>query len=47
VSLSVGVASSATRQFGHWAEAVTAATEMKTLAKQEPGSTWAVDRRAG
>jgi GGDEF domain-containing protein len=47
VSLSVGVASSATRHFGHWAEAVMAATEMKTLAKQEPGSTWAVDRRAG
>jgi hypothetical protein len=28
-------------------EAVAAATEMKTLAKQQPGSTWAVDRRAG
>jgi hypothetical protein len=26
---------------------VAAATEMKTLAKQQPGSTWAVDRRAG
>jgi diguanylate cyclase (GGDEF)-like protein len=47
VSLSVGVASSATRHFGHYAEAVAAATEMKTLAKQQPGSTWAVDRRAG
>jgi diguanylate cyclase (GGDEF)-like protein len=47
VSLSVGVASSATRHFGHYAEAVAAATEMKTLAKQQPGSTWAADRRSG
>jgi hypothetical protein len=26
---------------------VAAATEMKSLAKQEPGSAWAVDRRSG
>ena len=47
VSLSIGVASTATRHFGHYAEAVAAATEMKTLAKQQPGSAWAMDRRAG
>ena len=47
VSLSVGVASTATRRFGHYAEAVAVATEMKSLAKQQPGSGWAVDRRTG
>jgi diguanylate cyclase (GGDEF)-like protein len=47
ISLSVGVASTATRVFGHCAEAVAVATEMKSLAKQQPGSSWAVDRRTG
>ena len=47
VSVSVGVASTAIRRFGHYAEAVAAATEMKSLAKQQPGSTWAADRRSG
>jgi len=47
VSISVGVASTAARRFGHYAEAVAAATEMKSLAKQQPGSAWAADRRAG
>jgi diguanylate cyclase (GGDEF)-like protein len=47
VSLSVGVASTATRHFGHYAEAVAIASEMKSLAKQQPGSSWAVDRRVG
>ena len=47
VSVSVGVASTASRRFGHYAEAVAAASEMKSLAKQQPGSAWAADRRAG
>jgi hypothetical protein len=47
VAISVGVASTATRRFGHYAEAVAAATEMKSQAKQQPGSAWAVDRRSG
>jgi diguanylate cyclase (GGDEF)-like protein len=47
VTLSVGVASTAARRFSHYAEAVAAATEMKSQAKQQPGSAWAVDRRAG
>ncbi|HYN16864.1 MAG TPA: diguanylate cyclase response regulator, partial [Actinomycetes bacterium] len=47
VSISVGVASTAARRFGHYAEAVAAATEMKSQAKQQPGSAWAADRRAG
>ena len=47
VTISVGVASTATRRFGHYAEAVATATEMKSLAKQQPGSSWAADRRVG
>jgi diguanylate cyclase (GGDEF)-like protein len=47
VSLSVGVASTSSRRFGHYAQAVAAATEMKSQAKRQPGSAWAVDRRSG
>ena len=47
VTISVGVASTAARRFGHYAEAVATATEMKSLAKQQHGSSWAVDRRVG
>ena len=47
VALSVGVASTATRRFGHYAEAVAAATEMKSLAKLRESSAWAMDRRHG
>jgi diguanylate cyclase (GGDEF)-like protein len=47
VSLSIGVASTATRRFGHYAEAVAVAAETKSLAKQQPGSAWAADRRSG
>jgi diguanylate cyclase (GGDEF)-like protein len=47
VTISVGVASTATRRFGHYAEAVATAAEMKSLAKQQPGSSWAADRRVG
>ena len=47
VTISVGVASTAARRFSHYAEAVATATEMKSLAKQQPRSSWAVDRRVG
>jgi GGDEF domain-containing protein len=47
VPISVGVASTATRRFCHYAEAVATGTEMKSQAKRQPGSAWAVDRRVG
>jgi diguanylate cyclase (GGDEF)-like protein len=47
ISLSIGVASTATRFFEHYADAVETATEMKTVAKRQAGSAFAVDRRAG
>jgi diguanylate cyclase (GGDEF)-like protein len=46
LTLSVGVASTGRRQFGHYGEAVEVATEMKQVAKREPCSTFAVDRRS-
>ena len=46
VAISVGIASTAKRQFAHYGEAVAVATEMKSFAKREPGSSYAVDRRA-
>jgi diguanylate cyclase (GGDEF)-like protein len=46
-SVSIGVASTATRRFGHYAEAVAVASEMKSQAKKQPGSAWAEDRRTG
>jgi diguanylate cyclase (GGDEF)-like protein len=45
VSISVGIASSAKRRFAHYGEAVAVATEMKSFAKRDPGSSYAVDRR--
>lgn len=45
VSISVGVASSAKRAFGHYGEAVAVATEMKQYAKRDEGSSFAADRR--
>jgi diguanylate cyclase (GGDEF)-like protein len=45
VGVSVGIASSARRPFAHYGEAVAVATEMKTFAKREPGSSYAIDRR--
>jgi diguanylate cyclase (GGDEF)-like protein len=44
-TLSVGVASTAHRQFAHYAEAVSVATEMKQYAKRDAASSYAVDRR--
>ena len=46
VAVSVGIASTAKRQFAHYGEAVAVATEMKSFAKRESGSSYAVDRRA-
>ena len=45
VAISVGIATSAKRRFAHYGEAVAVATEMKSFAKREPGSSYAVDRR--
>jgi diguanylate cyclase (GGDEF)-like protein len=46
VAVSVGVATSAKREFAHYGEAVAVATEMKQFAKRDQGSSYAVDRRA-
>jgi PleD family two-component response regulator len=45
VGISIGIASSSVRRFTHYAEAVSAATEMKQFAKGRVGSTYALDRR--
>jgi diguanylate cyclase (GGDEF)-like protein len=46
VSVSVGIATTARRDFAHYGEAVAVATEMKQFAKRDGGSSYAVDRRA-
>jgi diguanylate cyclase (GGDEF)-like protein len=46
VSVSVGVATSERRPFSDHREVVVVATEMKGVAKEEPGSAIAIDRRA-
>ena len=46
LSLSLGVATTASRRFSHYGEAVAVATEMKQFAKRSAGSSFAVDRRA-
>jgi len=45
LSVSIGIATTARRRFGHFAEAVAIATEMKSFTKATPGSSWAMDRR--
>lgn len=45
LSISIGIATTSQRRFGHFAEAVAVATEMKSFSKGTPGSSWAVDRR--
>ncbi|MBI4259408.1 MAG: response regulator [Actinobacteria bacterium] len=45
VSISIGIATTATRRFSHPGEAVDIATEMKRFAKQQIGSSYAIDRR--
>lgn len=45
VAVSIGIASSAKRKFEHYGEAVAVATEMKSFAKRDHGSSYAVDRR--
>jgi diguanylate cyclase (GGDEF)-like protein len=47
VSLSIGIASTHRRSFAHFGEVVAVATEMKNYTKETPGSSWAIDRRAG
>jgi len=46
VAISVGVASTDKRNFGHYVEAVNVATEMKQYAKRQTGSSFAMDRRS-
>ena len=46
VTLSIGVALSTSRPFADPREVIAAASEMKTVAKRQPGSYVAVDRRA-
>jgi diguanylate cyclase (GGDEF)-like protein len=46
LSISIGIATTAIRQFGHRAEVVQIATELKNFAKRTPGSSFAVDRRS-
>jgi hypothetical protein len=45
LTLSVGVATTSSRRFSHYGEAVAVATEMKLFAKRQVGSSFAVDRR--
>jgi diguanylate cyclase (GGDEF)-like protein len=45
LALSIGVASTSARRFGHYGEAVSTATELKQFAKREAGSSYALDRR--
>ena len=45
LTVSVGVVSTSIRGFSHYGEAVSVATEMKQVAKRQPGSSFAVDRR--
>jgi diguanylate cyclase (GGDEF)-like protein len=46
VSVSVGIASTARRRFDDHRELVATATELKNLAKRQPRSAWALDRRS-
>ncbi len=46
-TISIGIATTERRRFGHYAEAVAVATEMKAYTKRTcEGSSWAVDRRS-
>ncbi|HZP90625.1 MAG TPA: response regulator [Actinomycetota bacterium] len=46
VAISIGVATTAKRDFAHYGEAVAVATEMKQFAKRDSGSSYAIDRRS-
>jgi diguanylate cyclase (GGDEF)-like protein len=46
LTVSIGIASTARRRFAHYAEVVAVAAEMKSYTKGQPGSSWAMDRRA-
>ncbi len=45
VGIAIGVATTETRKFAHYGEAVAVATEMKQFAKRETTSSFAIDRR--
>jgi len=46
VGVSIGIATTTTRRFAHYGEAVAVATEMKQFAKRQSGSSYAIDRRS-
>jgi diguanylate cyclase (GGDEF)-like protein len=46
LTISVGVATTLTRMFSHYGEAVAVATEMKQFAKRDANSSYSVDRRS-
>jgi diguanylate cyclase (GGDEF)-like protein len=46
LTVSLGIATTSTKTFTHYGEAVAAATEMKQFAKARPGSSYAIDRRS-
>ena len=46
LSISIGIATTTTRKFTHYAEAVAVAAELKGFSKNKEGSTWAIDRRS-
>jgi diguanylate cyclase (GGDEF)-like protein len=46
LTISVGVATTLSRTFSHYGEAVSVATEMKQFAKRDPSSSYSVDRRS-
>lgn len=45
LTLSIGIATTENREFGSSAEVASVASEMKTLAKGDRGSSWRIDRR--
>jgi diguanylate cyclase (GGDEF)-like protein len=46
LTLSIGIASTEKRHFRHYAEAITAAIEMKQFTKETGASSWSIDRRS-
>jgi len=47
ISISIGIATTATRSFSHYGEAIAVGAEMKQVAKRQPRSAYAIDRRRG
>jgi diguanylate cyclase (GGDEF)-like protein len=47
MTLSIGIATTATRRFGHFGAVAAVAAEMKQVAKRDEFSSYAIDRRSG